>query len=75
VAYEDHTLPQQLHIDRQSTVIAGVHGAGLTHMVWMAKGAHVIEMNVSTRFAHCFELCFVGCAIGLADYSILTSSN
>lgn len=39
------TMQEQIQIIREASIVIGNHGAGLTHLIWLHKGAHVIEMS------------------------------
>lgn len=41
---EDYDAKEQIRLAAQSDVIMGVHGNGLTHLLWMAPHSHVVEM-------------------------------
>lgn len=45
VCFESFTFFEQVLICSQSTQMIGVHGAGLTNMVFMPKGSHVLELH------------------------------
>jgi len=45
VCMEDLTFAEQVRLSANCTVIAGLHGAGLTHMLWMPPGGRVIEIR------------------------------
>ena len=42
---EDHTLEEQIHAFRNCEFLGGVHGAGLTNMVWMKNESKVLELR------------------------------
>ena len=42
---EDLTFYEQIEIFSKAKIIASLHGAGLTNMIWMEQGTKVIEMH------------------------------
>ncbi len=42
---EDYTLQQKITLMNESTVVIGLHGAGLTNMLFMQAGTSVIELR------------------------------
>uniref|UniRef100_A0A7R9W1M3 Glycosyltransferase 61 catalytic domain-containing protein n=1 Tax=Pseudictyota dubia TaxID=2749911 RepID=A0A7R9W1M3_9STRA len=57
---EDYTAEQQIYIASQADVMTGVHGNGLTHLLWMNPYAptYIMEMFWETRFMLLFaSLC------------------
>lgn len=40
----EHTLPQQLRLMSTCRVLVALHGAALTHILFMPKGSHVLEL-------------------------------
>jgi capsular polysaccharide biosynthesis protein len=49
VCFEDYTYSEQIGIASQAKAIAGVHGAGLTNMIFAQPGTHVLEINLKER--------------------------
>jgi glycoprotein 2-beta-D-xylosyltransferase len=45
VHFEELTFKQQLKAVREAHILIGNHGAGLTHMVFMSDGSHVVEFD------------------------------
>lgn len=45
VELEKYSLREQIEMLRQSSIIAGLHGAGLTNMLFMSEGSQVIEIR------------------------------
>jgi len=45
VCMEDLSLAEQIRLAAGSGIIAGLHGAGLTHMLWMPTGGRVLEIR------------------------------
>jgi capsular polysaccharide biosynthesis protein len=43
--FEDYTFQQQLTLMNESIVVIGLHGAGLTNMLFMQAGTSVIELR------------------------------
>jgi hypothetical protein len=64
VELERMSLPEQIESISKAKLLAGVHGAGLSNMIWMNKGTHVIELmgeqrvNCFSRLAQVCELHF-----------------
>lgn len=47
----------QISLFRHARVLVGLHGAGLTNMMWMPPGSHVVEIIGSkTIFPHYYQL-------------------
>jgi FkbM family methyltransferase len=44
VYYEDITFEEQMHTDRTTDIMVGMHGAGLVHALFMERGSHVVEV-------------------------------
>jgi hypothetical protein len=44
VAFEDYTIPQQLEIVRRADVLIAVHGAALSHILFLRSGSRVVEL-------------------------------
>ena len=47
VQFESMTFDEQLLEVREASVLVGVHGAGLTHLLFMSDGATVVELSVN----------------------------
>ena len=45
VSFENLRLDQQINLADNATVLAGVHGAGLTNMLFMPSGSKVLELT------------------------------
>lgn len=52
---ETYTLTEQVRLLRSAQCVVGLHGSGLTNMIFMPEGAHVIELR---READPDNLCF-----------------
>lgn len=50
----DMTVLEQIELFKQAAVIMGPHGAGLSNMMWAAKGSVVIEFPISPNYNVCF---------------------
>lgn len=50
----------QLGLSSRTDILIGVHGNGLSHLMWMPRGSHVIEIFAKGGF--------------MRDYQMLTSS-
>ncbi len=46
VAMEDFSLEDQIRLVGEAEILVGLHGAGLTHMLWMRNGAAVLEIRI-----------------------------
>jgi capsular polysaccharide biosynthesis protein len=55
VSPENLSLVQQIQMFASARAICGVHGAGLTNMVWCSPECKVIEMMADNRLNGCFE--------------------
>lgn len=47
VFLEDLTFPEQVALIAEASVFVGLHGAGLTNMLWMEEGSAVVEIRFS----------------------------
>lgn len=68
---EDHSLAKQIELLRDAEILVGMHGAGLTNLLFMPKGSQLIEfMN-----AESMNLCYyhLASAVGV-KYSCLLSA-
>ncbi len=45
INFEDNYLKENIHIMRNCKILGGIHGAGLTNMMFMNKNASVIEVR------------------------------
>lgn len=48
-------LADQIYIASKADVLAGPHGAGFTHCMWLKKGAQIIEFFGDSYHLDCFE--------------------
>lgn len=48
------TLREQIRIAAESDVLVGVHGAGLTHVLWMRPGTKLVEIIPPATERACF---------------------
>lgn len=53
------TLGQQISALKDSTILISLHGAGLTNMIWMRRGSHVIEIR---KRSDCKNNCYFSLA-------------
>jgi len=44
-SFEDYSFQKQLEIMSDTKVLVGIHGAGLTNMLFMSRGAKVLELR------------------------------
>ena len=56
-AVDPETLPlaQQIQLFSSARAVCGVHGAGLTNMVWCPPGCRIIELMADNYLNGCFE--------------------
>lgn len=54
IDFEDYPWEKQIEICRHTSVIAGIHGAGLTNVIFCPDRAIVFELQKKTKFASCF---------------------
>lgn len=63
---EDLTFDQQVELLHNSAIVVGIHGAGLTNILFMQAGAHVINL-ISDRH---HEFCYLSIAgVAKVNYS------
>lgn len=55
VRLEDLPMREQLSLVRDSTVLVGLHGAGLASCVMMAAGGALVELSSGDRFEPCYQ--------------------
>lgn len=53
---ENLKFAEQHDLFAETRVLAGVHGAGLTNLLWMAAGTHVIELATALYGFACYPL-------------------
>ncbi|WP_119080007.1 glycosyltransferase family 61 protein [Chitinophaga alhagiae] len=71
--FEDYTFEQQVQLARSAKVLAGLHGAGLTNMLFMPRGGKVLELR-NEQDSH--NNCFFAMAAALEhDYYYLLSKG
>jgi len=58
---EKMTLEEQAIVISSADIMCGVHGAGLSGMIWMKEGSKVIELGTA-RFVPCFSRMSVFCS-------------
>jgi hypothetical protein len=66
-------LDEQIQIFRESLMVAGVHGAALTNLLWAAPGTRVLELMPSGRRNGCYA--GIASVIGLPHQSLVCASN
>lgn len=72
--FEDHTFEQQVKLARSASVLAGLHGAGLTNMLFMAGRGKVLELrNEDDSHNNCFFA--MATALGHAYYYLLNKGT
>lgn len=52
---EKMSLAEQIQAISSSTLIAGIHGAGLTNAVWLSKGSRVLDIANENYWTECFH--------------------
>ncbi|WP_157966046.1 glycosyltransferase family 61 protein [Cognataquiflexum aquatile] len=55
--FEDYNLLKQIDIIKETKILVGIHGAGLTNMVFMPKGGTVLEFRNEedgSKLVNCF---------------------
>lgn len=55
VIFESLTLREQVLLINKTQILVGIHGAGLSNMVFLNKGATVIEIRLSDYINTCFK--------------------
>ena len=63
----------QIRIFRESLMVAGVHGAALTNLLWAAPGTNVLELMPSGRRNGCYA--GLSLVTFLAHQSLVCPSN
>jgi len=56
VKFEDMDAESQLKTAMRADIWLGIHGNGLTHLVWTLSGAAVIELFPANSFLRDYEL-------------------
>lgn len=56
---EDYSVKDQIRIFSETKILLGIHGAGLTNMVYMPKGGKVIELRALTDETHIYNIFYV----------------
>lgn len=55
IHFEDYSLSQQIEIARNSKYLVGLHGAGLTNIMFMNSNSSVLELKAENdRTNHCY---------------------
>ena len=71
VSFEKLTFRKQLELIRATNILIGVHGAGMTHLLWLPRGSAVIELFTQKaprhyrNLAHWLGLTYVGLSCAL----------
>lgn len=55
VYLENKTVDEQIQIFQNARAIVGLHGAGLTNMVWSGQGASVLELFTQQHYNDCYR--------------------
>ena len=69
----DDTVAQQIRRFYHADVVVGPHGANLANMMFMRKGAHVLEMASRSKGNMCYYT--TACRIGLVHHLLLHSKG
>jgi hypothetical protein len=69
---ETLSLGEQIQAFSQAKVLCGLHGAGLSGMIWMEKSSKVIEISRETMARACFARLATVCGL---SYSWLNDSS
>lgn len=67
------TLDQQISTFSKAKIVAGIHGAGLTNILWMPAGGHVFEIMPSKRRNGCYA--GLAACVGASHKSLVVKSN
>ena len=60
VILEEMSLEAQIKVISSSSIIAGIHGAGLTNSVWLSPGSKVLDIANEDYWTECFHrLCLL----------------
>ncbi|KAF5353317.1 hypothetical protein D9756_007986 [Leucocoprinus leucothites] len=72
---ERMTKDEQVRAAARTTIMLGVHGNGLTHLVWMkpTKVSTVIEIFYPQGFAHDYQ--WTSRALGMAHYAVWNDTH
>lgn len=65
---EDCSIEDQLRIFSETKFLVGIHGAGLTNMVFMPKGGKVLELRAITKETHIYNIFYVMASACGHDY-------
>jgi hypothetical protein len=47
---------EQLGLSSRTDILLGVHGNGLSHLMWMPRGSHVVEIFADGGFTRDYEM-------------------
>jgi capsular polysaccharide biosynthesis protein len=47
VYFEEHSPAEQIRIAARTDILLGLHGNGLTHLIWLPRQSLVIEMMLA----------------------------
>lgn len=54
ICFEDYSFEEQVKICSQSEILIGIHGAGLSNMIFQPEGSFVLELQRRMSYASCF---------------------
>lgn len=67
VQMENLPFKKQRHLMRETNILLSIHGAGMTNMIFLPKGAKVVELHPDTeRYNSCFY--HLAAALGIDYY-------
>jgi hypothetical protein len=67
------TLDQQISTFGRAKIVAGIHGAGLTNILWIPAGGHVFEIMPSKRRNGCYA--GLAACVGASHKSLVVKSD
>ncbi len=67
------TVESQVRLFGQASHLAGVHGAGLTNLLWMKRGRKVVEVLDPGYYNPCYQ--WLSQIQGLEHFTVVNSSE
>jgi hypothetical protein len=61
--FENINIFEQIKICSSAKILAGIHGAGLSNMIWMSKGAKVLDIYNENYWTESFHRCASVCEL------------
>jgi hypothetical protein len=68
LSLEDYPVQDQIRIFSETKFLVGMHGEGLTNMVFMPKGGKVMELRAKTEETHIYNIFYVMASACSHDY-------